>query len=74
MVIEFKSVCVFISIVFMLSFFFTCQNFLCFQILKQTNQKLENRTQLVTHCHIGPKVFINCAGFIKIDTVMFSDS
>lgn len=44
------------------------------KILKQTNQKLENRTQLVTHCHIGPKVFINCAGFIKIDTVMFSDS
>ncbi|VDI00276.1 transcription elongation factor SPT6 [Mytilus galloprovincialis] len=44
------------------------------RILKQTNQKLENRTQLVTHCHIGPKVFINCAGFIKIDTLKFSDS
>lgn len=39
-----------------------------FQILKQNNSRLENRTQLVTMCHMGPKVFINCAGFIKIDT------
>ena len=30
--------------------------------------RLENRQQLVTSCHMGPKVFINCAGFIKIDT------
>lgn len=26
------------------------------KILKQTNQRLENRTQLVTACHMGPKV------------------
>lgn len=26
------------------------------KILKQTNQRLENRTQLVTSCHMGPKV------------------
>lgn len=26
------------------------------KILKQTNQRLENRTQLVTICHMGPKV------------------
>ena len=38
------------------------------KLLKQTNQRLENRTQLVTACHMGPKVFINCAGFIRIDT------
>lgn len=25
-------------------------------------------------CQLGPKVFINCAGFIKIDTSAFSDS
>jgi transcription elongation factor SPT6 len=26
------------------------------QTLKQNNQRLENRTQLVTACHMGPKV------------------
>ncbi|KAK2711056.1 hypothetical protein QYM36_012282 [Artemia franciscana] len=44
------------------------------KMLKQTNQRLENRTQLVTHCHMGPKVFVNCAGFIKIDMNSVSDS
>lgn len=43
------------------------------QILKQNNTRLENRTQLVTMCHMGPKVFINCAGFIKIDTASLGD-
>jgi transcription elongation factor SPT6 len=41
--------------------------------LKQNNQRLENRTPLVTACHMGPKVFINCAGFIKIDTNSLGD-
>jgi transcription elongation factor SPT6 len=41
--------------------------------LKQNNQRLENRTQLVTACHMGPKVFINCAGFIKIHTNSLGD-
>ncbi|XP_063703465.1 transcription elongation factor SPT6-like [Culicoides brevitarsis] len=44
------------------------------KVLKQTNQRLENRTQLVTACHMGPKVFINCSGFIKIDTNSLGDS
>ena len=44
------------------------------KLLKQTNQRLENRTQLVTSLHMGPKVFINCAGFIKIDTNSLGDS
>lgn len=44
------------------------------RILKQNNSRLENRTQLVTVCHMGPKVFINCAGFIKIDTSSLGDS
>lgn len=44
------------------------------KLLKQTNQRLENRTQLVTVCHMGPKVFINCSGFIKIDTNSLGDS
>jgi transcription elongation factor SPT6 len=53
--------------------------FLCdllrLQTLKQNNSRLENRTQLVTmtHAHMGPKVFINCAGFIKIDTSSLGD-
>ncbi|CAK9298521.1 unnamed protein product [Gordionus sp. m RMFG-2023] len=33
---------------------------------------LQNRTQLVTMCSMGPKVFVNCAGFIKIDTTALS--
>lgn len=44
------------------------------KVLKQTNQRLENRTQLVTSCHMGPKVFINCSGFVKIDTNSLGDS
>ena len=43
------------------------------QILKQNNSRLENRTQLVTMCNMGPKVFINCAGFIRIDTTALGD-
>ena len=39
-----------------------------------THPRLENRQQLVTSCHMGPKVFINCAGFIKIDTTALGDS
>ena len=38
------------------------------KFLKQTEGKLENRSALVTNCKMGPKIFINCAGFIKIDT------
>ncbi|XP_074640844.1 transcription elongation factor SPT6-like [Tubulanus polymorphus] len=42
--------------------------------LRQNNGRLENRAQLVTMCHMGPKVFINCAGFIRIDTNSLGDS
>ncbi|XP_078492453.1 transcription elongation factor SPT6 [Ciona intestinalis] len=38
------------------------------KVLKQKNGRLENRSNLVTVCKMGPKIFINCAGFIKIDT------
>ncbi|CAL8073118.1 unnamed protein product [Orchesella dallaii] len=38
------------------------------KVLKLNSQRLENRTQLITVCHMGPKVFINCSGFIKINT------
>ncbi|XP_064619005.1 transcription elongation factor SPT6-like [Lineus longissimus] len=41
--------------------------------LKQ-HGRLENRAQLVTVSDMGPKVFINCAGFIKIDTNSLGDS
>lgn len=36
------------------------------KVLKQKNSKLENRTQLKTVCHMEPKIFENCSGFIKI--------
>ncbi|RUS83311.1 hypothetical protein EGW08_008933 [Elysia chlorotica] len=42
--------------------------------LKQNNSRIENRTQLVSMCDMGPKVFINCAGFIMIDTNQLGDS
>ncbi|PIK37488.1 putative transcription elongation factor SPT6 [Apostichopus japonicus] len=42
--------------------------------LKQQNMHLENRNQLVMGCQLGPTVFINCAGFIKIDTTSVGDS
>ncbi|KAI8507404.1 Transcription elongation factor SPT6 [Branchiostoma belcheri] len=44
------------------------------KVLKQNNARLENRNQLVMMCHMGPKVFMNCAGFIKIDTKSLGDS
>jgi transcription elongation factor SPT6 len=43
------------------------------QTLKHNHQRLENRTQLITVCHMGPKIFINCSGFIKIDTNSLGD-
>lgn len=42
--------------------------------LKAAHQQLESRTQLVTLCHMGPKIFVNCAGFVKIDTLALVDS
>ena len=44
------------------------------QTLKQNSSRLENRTQLVQLCHMGPKVFINCGGFIMIDTNQLGDT
>lgn len=39
------------------------------RILKQNDNFLGSRTKLVTTaCRMGPKVFMNAAGFIKIDT------
>ncbi|EDO33602.1 predicted protein [Nematostella vectensis] len=42
--------------------------------LRQQGSRLENRSQLVTLCNLGPKIFLNCAGFIKIDTQAISDT
>ncbi|CAI8018492.1 Transcription elongation factor SPT6 [Geodia barretti] len=44
------------------------------KILKQENSQLKNRSELVTQCSTGPQVFINCAGFIRIDTNAFTDT
>ncbi|XP_075243578.1 transcription elongation factor SPT6-like isoform X2 [Convolutriloba macropyga] len=41
------------------------------QVLSRKNQKLANRTHLVTQVQMGPKLFVNCAGFIKIDVKSF---
>ena len=41
------------------------------QFLSRRNKKLVNRTQLVTELKMGPKLFVNCAGFIKIDVRSF---
>lgn len=41
---------------------------------KKQTPILESRTQLVTIFGIGAVVFINCAGFIKIDTSQLSDN
>ena len=41
---------------------------------KKQTPTLESRTQLVTIFGIGAIVFINCAGFIKIDTSQLSDN
>jgi transcription elongation factor SPT6 len=41
---------------------------------RQEKLTLENRSQLVTVCRIGPNVFLNCSGFIRIDTQSFSES
>jgi transcription elongation factor SPT6 len=39
------------------------------KVLKQNdNNLLESRTKLGTFCRIEPKVFMNAAGFFKIDT------
>lgn len=42
--------------------------------LKTANQQLESRTQLVVKYNMGAKLFINCSGFIKIDTTTLIDS
>ncbi|EFX68611.1 hypothetical protein DAPPUDRAFT_10253, partial [Daphnia pulex] len=44
------------------------------QTLKQSNQILENRTQFVTACHMGPKVLANCVGFIKFNSNALGDT
>uniref|UniRef100_A0A1I7XT04 Suppressor of Ty 6 homolog n=1 Tax=Heterorhabditis bacteriophora TaxID=37862 RepID=A0A1I7XT04_HETBA len=41
--------------------------------LKQHDNLLESRTKLVTLCRMGPKVFMNCAGFIKIETTRVAE-
>lgn len=43
------------------------------KLLKQNESLLESRTKLVTMCRMGPKVFMNCAGFIKIATDLIQE-
>ncbi|CAH8498376.1 unnamed protein product [Heterobilharzia americana] len=43
------------------------------KILKHKKTHLTNRMQLVTMIEFGPRVVINCAGFIKIDTASVRD-
>lgn len=48
--------------------------FLLRTLKKQQTALLETRTQLIQTCNIGKVVFINCAGFIRIDTTTLADS
>ena len=43
------------------------------KIIKQSQHRLENRNQLVLTFHMGPKVYVNVAGFVKIDTSSLGD-
>ncbi|OWA49907.1 Transcription elongation factor SPT6 [Hypsibius exemplaris] len=43
------------------------------KIIKQ-NGVIVSRNQLVMICRLGPKVFVNCAGFIKINVDELSDT
>ena len=35
---------------------------------------LQNRSQLVTQCSIGPQVFINMAGFLRVNTAAYKET
>lgn len=41
--------------------------------IKANDNLIESRSKLVVGCKLGPKVFMNCAGFIKIDTIKVSE-
>ena len=47
--------------------------FSLYQALRQKGGVLENRSQLVTECGMGPKVFLNSSGFIKLDSAAIQD-
>ena len=53
---------------------YSTQLFVSLQTLRQACTRLENRSQLVTIAGLGPKVFLNCSGFIKIDTASISET
>ena len=44
------------------------------RMIRQNNQRLETRNHLVISFHMGPKVYVNVAGFVKIETNAFGDS
>jgi transcription elongation factor SPT6 len=44
------------------------------QAIKNTNQHLEGRARLIQVANLGPKVFMNCAGFIIVDPSRVEDS
>ncbi|CAJ0578676.1 unnamed protein product, partial [Mesorhabditis spiculigera] len=45
-----------------------------YKMLRSINEKLESRSNLVMYCQMGPRVFMNCAGFIKINTARISEN
>ena len=55
-------------------YFFTGQALLKTLRQMKSSQRLENRNQLVLQCHMGPNIYVNCAGFIRIDTAALGDS
>ncbi|KAI6199791.1 Suppressor of Ty 6-like protein [Aphelenchoides besseyi] len=43
------------------------------QLLKHKNEMLDARSKLVTWCNLGPTIFVNAAGFIRIDVEKVKD-
>jgi transcription elongation factor SPT6 len=43
------------------------------QLLKHQNVTLDARSKLVTLCNLGPNIFVNAAGFIRIDVEKIQD-
>lgn len=43
------------------------------KVLQQNENMIVARRDLIIKCHLGPIVFMNCAGFVKIDTARLTE-
>lgn len=49
-----------------------CKAAAMIRFLKQNGGRFESRAMLISRCHMGPNIFKNCAGFLKIDSNVIS--